>query len=393
MTQRRLLLAGSVGPERIPARPDPHYADWYLPLHLRDQSAARGRIAAQIAAGADVVVAPTWLTHRRALLPLGETRRAAPWTAAAVHLGREALELGLERREELSAPDAVQAKDRPTPLLAATLPGLDDGTLPGEGRLPPHEAATERDYREQAGVLADAEPDLILVEGQSNEPETRVAMAEAAATGLPTWLALSHSALATCDLEEWLESSHACGVTRLLVPGPAAERTAAADGPVPWGTLEADPASVGEWLDHGAGAVARLDGASTNAVTTLRAALDEYERPLVEAAGAAEGRWQRAVEQAAAVAPGGAALWLGTAPSWTLPDGFDWLVVGPSEARHLPRGHYRLVVDSTGEGSDLALTLERSGVLVERTLRPRPLRCLTLDDTAQPPIATYRRED
>ncbi len=57
-------------------------------------AAARERIAAQVAAGADVVVAPTWLTHRRALLPLGETRRAAAWTADAVRVAREAVEIG-----------------------------------------------------------------------------------------------------------------------------------------------------------------------------------------------------------------------------------------------------------------------------------------------------------
>ena len=69
MADRVLLLAGSVGPERIPARPDADDADWYLPPHVRDEDAARERIAAQIVVGADVVVAPTSLTHRRAQLP------------------------------------------------------------------------------------------------------------------------------------------------------------------------------------------------------------------------------------------------------------------------------------------------------------------------------------
>ena len=36
MVERCRLLAGSVGPERVPARPDPEHADWYLPLHLRE---------------------------------------------------------------------------------------------------------------------------------------------------------------------------------------------------------------------------------------------------------------------------------------------------------------------------------------------------------------------
>ena len=61
------------------------------------RAAARERLAAQLTAGADVVVAPTWLTHRRALLPVGETRQARAWTAAAVRVAREAIEIGLER--------------------------------------------------------------------------------------------------------------------------------------------------------------------------------------------------------------------------------------------------------------------------------------------------------
>ena len=91
MIERCSLLAGSVGPERLPAHPDPEHADWYLPLHLRDARAARERLVGQTVAGAAVVMAPALLTHRRALLPLGETRRAAAWTAAAVRLGREAI--------------------------------------------------------------------------------------------------------------------------------------------------------------------------------------------------------------------------------------------------------------------------------------------------------------
>ena len=46
MADRVLLLAGSVGPERIPARPDPDQADWYLPPHVRNEDAAREMVLA-----------------------------------------------------------------------------------------------------------------------------------------------------------------------------------------------------------------------------------------------------------------------------------------------------------------------------------------------------------
>ena len=137
MTERVLLLAGSVGPERVPSRRDPEQTDWYLPLHVRDAQAARERLAGQVTVGADAVVAPTWLTHRRALLPLGETRRAGAWTAAAVRTAREAVEIGLERRQEALAgvPEDDVRRGRPATLVAASLPALDDAPESEGGRL------------------------------------------------------------------------------------------------------------------------------------------------------------------------------------------------------------------------------------------------------------------
>jgi len=395
MIERCSLLAGSVGPERLPVHPDPEHADWYLPLHLRDAHVARERLVGQIVAGADVVMAPAWLTHRRALLPLGETRRAAAWTAAAVRLGREAIESGLERREERAAEgtDDPLPRGRPRPLLAAPLPALDDGAPRGDGRLLPREPATERDYRDQAGIIADAEPDLILVEAQPDQAEGRLAMIEAAQTGLPTWLALPQAALAAADPGAWLEVAEATGVARVLLPGPPAERGVVAGGPLPWGAVAPDPRALGDWLDRGADCVALLDGATSRAVARLRDAIDAHERPLLEGAEAAERRWQRAIKEAAARAPGGTALWLGPAPAWSLPAGFDWLIVGPEEAPLLPSDHFCLAVVAAGRPGKLGPLLRRGGLLIERSLRPHELRRLQVEDTAEPPIATYRRED
>ena len=101
---------------------------WFEPLHVQDPVAARDRIAAQIAAGADVVLAPTWRTHRRALMEVGESRRAPAWTLAAVDVAREGVDAGLERRAQDGSPDAPDregtdapppAIDRPAPLVAA----------------------------------------------------------------------------------------------------------------------------------------------------------------------------------------------------------------------------------------------------------------------------------
>jgi hypothetical protein len=402
MTARCLLLAGSWGPERVPASRDGDHADWYLPLHVRDAAAARERIAAQISAGADVVVAPTWLTHRRALLPLGETRRAAAWTAAAVQVARDAIEIGQERREALLAeassddqsPERTSRPGRPRPLVAAVLPALDDQPDTGGGRLLPHDAASERDYRDQAGLLADAEPDLLLVEGGPAEAEARIAAAQAAATGLPAWLALGELAASTSQLEAWLDWGQDIGLARLLLPTPA-RAAAAADADLPWGGLLREPVDVSAWLNAGATALARLDGASVAALTPLRTAIDEVERGAIDAEQAAERRWREHLERAAMMAPGGAALWLGDRTEMPLPGGFEWLVVDPAEAHRLPAGRFRLIVarrsfERAGE------LLDDDGVLALGEPLTRDtgsgLRTVVVDDTSVPPLAIYRRE-
>jgi len=362
MAKRRLLLAGSVGPERIPARRDRDAADWYLPLHVRDEPTARERIAAQIAIGADVVVAPTWLTHRRALLLLGETRRAGAWTAAAVRLAREAVEIGLERREVAldDAPEDDLRRGRPAPLVAASLPALDDVPETETGRLLPREAATERDYRDQAGALADAEPDLILIEGQRSDPDARTAISEAVQTGLPTVVEA---------------------------------RLAVVESDLRWGTAVGPQTDVTEWLERGATTIGRLDGATLPELERLRKAIDAHERVGLEVEQAAVQRWLAAVGQAAAMAPGGAAVWVGPAPTTSLPDGFEWLVVGHDAARQLPHDRFQLAVATSVEGARaIAGTLEHGGVLLGPAVAGLDLRTLSVDDAADPPLATYRRE-
>ena len=397
MSQRCLLLAGSWGPERVPARPDRDEADWYLPLHVRDAAAARERIAAQVAAGADVVVAPTWLTHRRALLPLGETRRAAAWTAAAVRVAREAVEVGSERREALLVEAGVDdvRRGRPRPLVAAVLPALDDQLDADSGRLLPHDAASERDYRDQAGLLADAEPDLLLVEGAPTETEARIAAAEAAATGLPAWLALPGGAVATSPPDAWLDWGHHVGLARLLLPD-LASAIAAADTAAPWGGLLRDTTDVTAWLDVGAGALARLDRASPTTLEPIRTAIDEVERAAIERERAAVRRWQGIVQRAATMAPGGPALWLGPTADTPLPAGFAWLLADAEELPRLPRDHFRLLIVTPGIEADAAPLLEHGGILVAPLTGPSGhhpnVRCVATDDDAQPPLAIYRRE-
>ncbi len=428
---RRRLLAGSFGPERIPVRPDPALPDWYEPLHVRDERAARARLASQVAAGADVVVAPTWLTHRRALLPVGETRRAREWTAAAVRVAREAVEMGLEDRVRVTAGQEAEGTAstpaRPRPLIAATLPALDAAEDVGSGRLLPREAASERDHHDQAGLLADAEPDLLLVEA-STSVALRHALDAVRATGLPTWLTLPAESDTGPDVGAVVDLARDAAVSMVLPaarPSPAGEAALAdvavlaglrAGSALAWGCglarpLEGAPELVGRWLAAGAMAVALLDGATPDTLAPLREAIDAHERAEIEAKRRADERWWQLVRRAAAMAPGGSALWIvgerdeaadigSPEPARdALPAGFEWLIIRAEEARHLPAERVRLVVD---DGTDpgvferAARLLEDGGCAALRVVRtgPQPpgLRIVVLDDAADPVLAILRKE-
>jgi hypothetical protein len=277
--------------------------------------------------------------------------------------------------------------------VAAVLPALDDEQETATGRLLSHEAATERDYRDQAGAIADAEPDLILVEGQRGGEDVRVAVAEAVQTGLPVWAALTREALASTELPEWIEWANAHEVRRLLLPGPLPDRAAAFDAPLPWGALAPSVEPIAAWLEAGAGAIARLDRATATVLDAMRAAIDEHERVSIEARHAARRRWRALVQRAASMAPGGAAAYIGEADDPALPSGFEWVRVEPHELPHLPSGRFRLLVDREGDiGPDAARALEAGGIAVSRPGQADRLRLMTLDDSADPPLAIYRRE-
>lgn len=377
------------------------------------------RIAAQVEAGADVAVAPTWLTHRRALLPLGESRRARAWTAAAVQVARDGVELGLERRSEdkreSESPDAATPVVRPAPLIAAVMPPLEHGTTSESGRLLPRDAATQRDYREQAGLLADAEPDLILVETSVIATEARIAVQEAAETGLRTWAAAPAQEPAVADegawLSRWLESSRHAGAQAVLLPGPPDRAGRLLGGATShWGgwlgpaTTGAPPASMADatsvWLEHGAGVLAMLDGATPARLGPVRAAIDAHEAVGLEAQARLQERFEAHAVNAARTAPGGAALWLAGVPDGELPPGFRWLIADETEIRRfLPAQFCLIVMSATGplQVERLAPLLRDGGIFMaalDGLAQPIDgLRMISLDTSARPTLMTLRRED
>jgi S-methylmethionine-dependent homocysteine/selenocysteine methylase len=116
-----------------------------------------------VEAGADVVTANTFRTHRRTLAKAGLGARSADLTRLAVALARRAAEEGRV-------------------LVAGSLSPLEDCYRPD---LVPDDADLDREHGEQAAELADAGVDLILCETHNTIRELAAAVRAARATGLP----------------------------------------------------------------------------------------------------------------------------------------------------------------------------------------------------------------
>ena len=118
-----------------------------------------------VAAGADVLTANTFRTHRRTLEKEGLGARSRELTALAVLLAR----------------DAARESGRET-FVAGSLSPLEDCYRPD---LVPDDDALAREHREQAESLAAAGVDLLLLETHNTIRELVAAARAAKRTGLP----------------------------------------------------------------------------------------------------------------------------------------------------------------------------------------------------------------
>lgn len=165
LDQRPLLLDGGMGSLLIAAGLDAGRApEWWLFEHP-DRIADAHR--AYVAAGADVIHAVTFGGTEPKLAAVGLGGRCADVARAAVELARE----------------AAAGK-------AATGECLVAGDMGPTGKFfPPMGVATEDELRgafeEQATALAEAGADLLSIETMYDLREARLAVAAAAATGLP----------------------------------------------------------------------------------------------------------------------------------------------------------------------------------------------------------------
>jgi S-methylmethionine-dependent homocysteine/selenocysteine methylase len=119
----------------------------------------------EVAAGAEVLTANTFRTHRRTLEKAGLGGRSRELTLLAVRLAREAAE-GAGREV----------------FVAGSLSPLEDCYRPD---LVPEDEALESEHRDQAESLATAGVDVILLETHNTVRELVAAARAAKATGLP----------------------------------------------------------------------------------------------------------------------------------------------------------------------------------------------------------------
>ncbi len=305
---------------------------------------------------------------------------------AAVRLAREAVDLGLERREAALVAAAERhslddpGTDGPLPppmitgrphriLVVGPLPDVAARPEGASGRLLPADAAAARDLHDQAGLLADAEVDAILVEPRSSTEDLRAAVGTAVDTGRPVWVMLERGPDDGMDLDELMTLLADAGTARILLPG-SDHRTDGPTTPIPpdawWpdATHLPDAETLDALLIGDTGLLALATDATPATLTPLTEARDRaLARSAAMDAAAARDR-QTWLREAARRAPGGRALWIGDRPEG-LPDGFMWTIAAPDELASAPEAMFRLVAtDLSLEPPSLARLLVDRGVVV-----------------------------
>jgi S-methylmethionine-dependent homocysteine/selenocysteine methylase len=149
---------------------------WSGRANLEQPDAVQRVHEAYIRAGAEVIIANTFAASRAALEPAGLGGRVAD-------ANRNAVAAALRAREAAADGHAVAVAGSMSAFCPVAMHGPDEV---GRDRFP-----SLADYREQAGLLAEAGVDLIALELMEAPSYGRAALQAAAETGLPVWLGLS----------------------------------------------------------------------------------------------------------------------------------------------------------------------------------------------------------
>jgi S-methylmethionine-dependent homocysteine/selenocysteine methylase len=132
-----------------------------------------------IRAGAEVIIANTFAASRAALEPAGLGDRVA-------EANRNAVAAALAARETAAGGRAVAVAGSMSVFCPVVMHGRDQDGSTAADRFP-----SLADFREQAGLLAEAGVDLIALELMEAPGYGRAALQAAAETGLPVWLGFS----------------------------------------------------------------------------------------------------------------------------------------------------------------------------------------------------------
>ena len=244
-------------------------------LDERGRHALRDVHRAYVDAGAQIITAATFRTNRRALAAAGLGARFPELARVAVHEARS----------------AAGGRAR----VAGSLAPVEDCYRP-DLRPPPAQASAE--HLEHARALAQAGCDLLLVETVAAADEGLAAVAAAAATGLPVWVAAmatpNGAMLDGSDLKGFFRRAVDAGAQATLinctppdgvdlalssasasgVPYGAYAHLGPVDAAVPWGNApdlspEQYADRAGRWLDRGATIVGGCCGTTPAHISTL----------------------------------------------------------------------------------------------------------------------------
>jgi homocysteine S-methyltransferase len=167
MQRRPVLLDGATGTELNRRGVNTDLPLWSARAMLQAPDVLRQIHVDYVRAGAEVLTANTFRTHRRSLAHAGLADQALALTLQAVGLAREA---------------ARTAENGQRCFVAGSLAPLEDCYSP---ELVPPQAECEREHGEMARHLASAGVDLMLVETMNTIREAEAAVRAARATGLP----------------------------------------------------------------------------------------------------------------------------------------------------------------------------------------------------------------
>ncbi|MGI9336510.1 MAG: homocysteine S-methyltransferase family protein [Gammaproteobacteria bacterium] len=176
---KTILIDGATGTELERRGAPMHDKAWCATATLTSPDVLRSVHEDYIRAGARLITTNTFSTNRNVLEPAGQGDKVT-------EINRRAVELAIEARERTGSQDRVVVAGS----MSHQVPyeRLDEKRR--QRHVPPPDEASAN-FREMAGILANAGVDLILMEMMSDPVLANAAIDAAHATGLPLWVGFS----------------------------------------------------------------------------------------------------------------------------------------------------------------------------------------------------------